>query len=414
MTISIATNDSQAQNLARIDFLDVLRGIALLGIFLMNIEFFNRSLLLAGTFPPAADGNIDIMFARATEILITGKFWILFSLLFGMGFVVMKTQADLKGMKFIPMYLRRSFALLIFGLLHIAFLWSGDILHSYALAAFVFMFIPLIPSKYSILLGVMLAMTMPLVSLSTGILGLLMPELMGEELAAVASEFQSLAAEASPVYASGTYIEVTAQRMRDFSSILSNEIFVVMTALGFFFIGAGIMRSGALLNLEKYRSSFIKYGLIFGTLGVVLIAIAQGMHTYQPLSPKGMLHLGLMMIGNLPLSIAYLCLAAVLMGYSGAGRILKLFAPAGKMALTNYLMQSVIASSVFYGYGLGYWGQWGRASLVVFVIVVFATQIVFSHLWLRYFNYGPMEWIWRAITYMKLPQMKKLPALSHT
>lgn len=76
------------------------------------------------------------------------------------------------------------------------------------------------------------------------------------------------------------------------------------------------------------------------------------------------------------------------------------------MALTNYLMQSVIASTVFFGYGLGFWARWGRAELALFVLLVFLLQVVFSHIWLRFFRFGPMEWLWRALTYWTLPSMR--------
>jgi len=93
----------------------------------------------------------------------------------------------------------------------------------------------------------------------------------------------------------------------------------------------------------------------------------------------------------------------------GASR-LRVLAPVGRMALTNYLMQSVISTTVFYGYGLGWWGL-GRAAQLGFVIVVFALQIAFSHWWLARFRYGPMEWVWRGFTYRKAPDLR-LPSAS--
>jgi uncharacterized protein len=400
--------------LKRIDTLDVLRGIALLGIFFMNIEFFNRSILEMGIAPPAVDGATDIVFARVIELCVTGKFWILFSLLFGMGFVVMKTQAAKNQRAFIPLYLRRCIALLVFGLLHTAFLWPGDILHTYAIAACIFMLVPEIPAKYSIAFGVVLSMVMPLMSIFSGGVAMLQPELMAKQLGEVASELHVLSSKAAAVYQHGSYHEVTLQRIADFSELLGNELYVVMMALGFFFIGAGIMRSGVLLDTAKYRRILIVYGLLCGTVGALLILFSQSIHTYEPLTGKGLLYQGVMMLGNLPLALAYLCLIAIAMSYATIARLLKIFAPAGKMALSNYLLQSVVASTVFFGYGLGYWGQWGRSSLVLFVIVVYATQVVCSKLWLRYFNYGPMEWIWRAITYMQLPDMKKFSAAENS
>jgi uncharacterized protein len=100
-------------------------------------------------------------------------------------------------------------------------------------------------------------------------------------------------------------------------------------------------------------------------------------------------------------------LLLLLMSSPVMAKLLSVFAPAGRMALTNYLMQSVISSLVFYGYGLGYFGEWGRAAQLLFVTAVFIGQLTFSAVWLKFFQFGPMEWLWRAISYWKMPVLKR-------
>lgn len=393
------------RKLDRIEVLDVLRGFALLGIFLMNIEYFNRPFQEFGQGIPAGSIGLDYTIARLTEIFVTGKFWVLFSMLFGMGFVVMQTQAAIDGRPFEAIYLRRTIALFVFGLLHIVLLWSGDILHSYALVAFVLMWLPLMSVRASSLIGVVLYVTPAMLLLLSGVMMGFLPEQELKEMASDSKDLASAAVQAANVYSSGTYSEAMYQRSLDFLHALNYEPFVFITALGVFLMGAAIMRSGRMLDLQAHRAFFFKAMIFCVSLAAVLIGIASLFHGSGVMEPKGMIEQALMMLGSLPLSLFYLSTIAFAMSYVSARKILGLLAPAGKMALTNYLMQSVIASTVFFGYGLGFWAKWDRTELALFVISVFLVQVIFSHVWLRYFRYGPMEWLWRALTYWTLPSM---------
>lgn len=391
----------------RIKALDVIRGFALLGIFLMNIEYFNRLFQEFGQGIPADAAGWDYAVGRLTEIFVTGKFWVLFSMLFGMGFVVMQTRVRIDGRPFELIYLRRTAALLVFGLLHVALLWSGDILHSYALVAFVLMWLPVISVRASCFIGMCLYLAPAFLSLVSGVVLSFLPE---EELNKILGESggsaQSLV-DIARVYAEGGYFDVVGQRGQDFLYLLNYEPFIFISAFGIFLIGAGIMRSGRLLDLKANRTFLLKAMACFGMVATVLIGLANAFHGHSAMEPKGMIEQALMMMGNLPLSLFYLFSIAYIMSYLAGSKILGLLAPAGKMALTNYLMQSLIGSLVFYGYGLGLWQQWGRAELALFVMSVFIAQIIFSHLWLRYFRYGPMEWLWRSLTYWTWPPMRR-------
>jgi uncharacterized protein len=408
--MSISHSNTQ-KSTPRIDALDVLRGIGLLGIFLMNIEFFNRPIMEMGLGPPAGASQLDMVIAHWTEILITGKFWPLFSMIFGMGFEVMQHQAEKDGKNFIPIYIRRCFALLILGVLHSVFLWPGDILHSYAIVGMVLLFSPRVSSVTTIVMGVSISIAMALLSILTGLsLNSASPSSV-QRLAEIIVDVKASAAHAAFVYTNGDYWQVTMQRISEFVDAMGAEYISWACAFSYFLIGSGIMRSGVLSNLKQHRGTFLKYAVIGLLLGGVMTAIAQKFHTYDVMSADGFITQGLMLSGNLPLAICYLCLLLIAMSYARIASWLKVFVPAGKMALSHYLLQSIISSTVFFGYGLGYWGQWGRANLVVFVFVVFTTQVIFSYIWLWYFRYGPIEWLLRAVTYMRLPEMKRLKCL---
>ena len=394
------------KKLARIEVLDVLRGFALLGIFLMNIEYFNRSFFDFGMGIPAGTQGLDYTVARATELWVTGKFWILFSMLFGMGFVVMQTQARLDASAFRQIYLRRTAALLAFGLLHIVFLWPGDILHSYALIGFVLMWLPVASARLSILLGAALYFGIGAMTLFSSLMFRFMPEKELKKIAADSGDVVAQAAEASQIYMHGDYWQITQQRLVDFLQVLYYEPIILIAAFGIFLLGAGIMRSGKLLDLPANRSFYLKLAISNICLATFFLLLANAFHGHSAMTSNGMLEQGFMMFANLPLALFYFGTIAYAMSFVGCAKILGVLAPAGKMALTNYLMQSLIASTVFFGYGLGFWNQWGRADLAIFVLVVFIAQVIFSHLWLRYFRYGPMEWLWRALTYWSLPPMR--------
>jgi len=395
-----------SQKLARIEVLDVLRGFALLGIFLMNIEYFNRPLQEFGQGIPEGTMGLNYAVAWLTEIFVTGKFWVLFSLLFGMGFVVMQTQALLDGRPFKVMYLRRTSALLAFGLLHVLLLWPGDILHSYALVAFALMWLPLMTLETTAWCGALLYLGPPFLMLISS----MMPGSVSSEdhhkFLEDLSRNADMAVQAANIYSSGDYVAIMGQRWLDFLALFDYEIYVFISALGVFLMGAGIMRSGRLLNLNANRRFFFRSMLVCGLSAAVLIGLAQQFQSKDLTSPESMANQALTTIGNLPFSFFYLSAIACLMSFAPARKILGLLAPAGKMALSNYLMQSLIASLVFYGYGLGLWAQWGRAELALFVVLVFIGQVIFSNIWLGYFRYGPMEWCWRAITYWSLPTMR--------
>lgn len=210
------------------------------------------------------------------------------------------------------------------------------------------------------------------------------------------------------ILSKGTYLEALSFRAHEFAgkwsevaifSILINCMFLI----GFWFVRSGIMaNTRAHLPLFKKLALFgLPVGIGFGVLGSLLsTAPVQGME-----NDPYLLAMGLLYLGNLPACLAYVSLLVLMLHSEGILSKVAVLAPYGRMALTNYLSQSVICSAVFYSYGMGYYGM-QRAHQVVFVAVVVILQILFSHWWLSKYRYGPMEWLWRAITYWKIPAFK--------
>ena len=229
---------------------------------------------------------------------------------------------------------------------------------------------------------------------------------MGGDLVAGMIEAQRLA------YGDGSYLQATLQRLLDFGIALMNLMVVGPLVFAMFLLGSWFVKSGAIADPAAHAKLFRGlrvWGLLSG-LGLVVVSF-----TLEPTLDHGDINLRfaiafcLSMAGSALMCLGYMAWIVRGMQSPALAPTLSLVAPAGRMALSNYLFQSVLGTLVFYAYGLGYFEQLPRAWQVPFVLVVFALQVVFSHLWLRKFRFGPMEWLWRSLTYAA-PQPMRLQA----
>src|SRR5690606_3800536 len=295
----------------RIQALDVIRGFALLGIFLMNIEWFSRPLQEMGSGIGPATTGIDHAAAWAVHVLVGGKFWVLFSLLFGMGFAVMSSRGG-HGAQFRSRYVRRCLVLLAFGLLHALLLWPGDILHAYAVTGLLLLAFGEVSNRARLLLGIGLyAGLASMIVVGGGLMSLVPPgETPGFETMAV--EMESAAAAAREVYAHGNYFQVVLQRGRDFLTLgVQGALMVIPMALGVFMLGAWLVRSGRMHDVASQRGWFARLALWTLPLGAVFVALAVSVGTrFDGMREMGpmLLASGLMMLGNLPLALGYVSL----------------------------------------------------------------------------------------------------------
>ena len=554
----------------RIEALDVARGFALIGICMMNVEFFNRAMATLGLGMPQGLSGANWLASFFVAYFVTGKFWTIFSFLFGMGFAVMLTRAEAAGRGFLKPYLRRILALAAFGAFHHIFIWAGDILFSYAVAAVFLLlvlygtwkwmlaaiaalialaFVPglgpvagssafatafaglialymrnetlrlklplmslilLIAGAIAVVVGAVMnllslgpieARPVPLVLsvvllvlaylsnkyhnpvsqrawragagiylfsftmvTSLGLVDYLKPpeapvpaaaleaaraRLVAEDAAkkAEAKPAPKAEAKADPKAAavkkpeptaaeqaadrvaqrekrmkeraeeeraeikamtSGSYAEAVALRAKQFVEHAPNESGFATILIGMFLLGTWFIRAGVMDNTGAHLPLFRKLAFIGLPLGIglgLLGTLIATRHLPGAQHDGYQLATGLLMLGNLPASLGYVSMLVLMLhSASGLSRV-RVLAPFGRMALTNYLMQSVVGSLFFYGYGLGHWGM-ERSLQLVYVAALCTCQIAFSHWWLSQFRYGPMEWLWRAITYMKIPPMR--------
>jgi uncharacterized protein len=393
----------------RLPVMDVLRGFALLGIFLMNIEFFSIAMQQFGSGVAPGQG-LDTLAGLAVYVLVQGKFWVLFALLFGMGFAIMRERARAAGRPFVGLFLRRVALLMLFGTLHIVLMWVGDILLAYGISALFLLALMWLRGRAALVVGVLLYLGVAGLGLAWGIAMAAIPDAMQ---AAVQQEMAAMAAEgarAAAVYRDGSFGEIVGQRIEDYLTHMTVAlVFQIPMMVGVFLIGGWLVGTGRLADPGAHRGFFAKLaigGLVLGSLGMAgVVAVGTHFDLIEQFA-ESTLAMALNTLASLPMALGYLGLV-VLAASGPAGRWLSLLAPAGRMALTNYLMQSLIASLVFYGYGLGLFGEIGRAAQVGFVFAVFAAQVAFSHWWLARFRLGPMEWLWRAGTYLQWPAMRR-------
>ena len=404
----------------RIEVMDVLRGFALLGILLMNIEAFVGPVVeaLGGVNPrfQGADRWVD----ATIYVLVQGKFFTLFSLLFGMGFAVMLERANAAGTSGTALYARRLLALLGIGLVHAILVWSGDILVSYALFGFVLLlFFRRTPVSRLPKWGIALYL-LPVLLTWAWAIGMALaqqdPQAAAEMQKGMAEQGQQMAAMGEAerqAYGTGPYLAAVAQRAADTATQLGFMAIGGWMILAMFVIGSWFVRSGVIRHPGAHLPLFRRLRNLGFGVGLPLMLWSAWRHPTMSFSEMNFgiaLSQTAAMLANVLMCLGYMSAIVLAMQRPAWARRLHWLAPAGRMALTNYLMQSVICTAIFYGYGLGYFEQLPRAWQPLFVIAVFALQVVSSRWWLSRYRFGPMEWLWRWLTYGKRPAMQLAPA----
>ena len=387
MNDSISPTSLQPVNASeRIHILDILRGFAVFGILAVNIAGFSSTAYLPGYEFTGKLPWYDAFAEALVLYLADGKFFTIFSFLFGIGFSVQMARAESKGRDLMTFYPRRLGVLLAIGILHAILFWLNDILRLYALLGFLLLAFRNVSNR-SLLAwtGIFFVANYGL-SLTTAQAELLMPN-----LADVGRE----------IYLRGSLLQVV-----QFQVLASMYVFVRVlhiqgaNVMALFLLGLLAGRVRFFENLPQNRP-FLQKILIAGLLtGIAL----NGIHHWLETSWMSNLDF---MIGALGLSAAYIsgiCLLS--MNVTGA----KLLAPlgqTGRMALTNYILQSVICSFLFNGYGLGLYEKVGAAGLWGFTLAIFGFQVLLSNWWLARFQFGPLEWVWRYLTYLQKPPFRR-------
>lgn len=381
----------------RVVSLDIIRGVSILGIFLVNMMSFHSPLLY---IDPLTwwDGSLEKATYTFIDVFAQASFYPLFSLLFGYSLVLIRDKAQSRGLNFPVLAVRRLFMLLVIGVFHAFFVWHGDILIEYALLGFLVLPMLMFSGRTLLLFGT------GLYGIPTILLVLLLMFASSGSQVTPSEMVDSKAVEQSlVVYQNGTFLEITTQRVNDwyYSNNLGNLPLFLISIYPFMLIGAGVAKESWLIRSRQYRRE-----IVILCCSTLLVGLIVKLLPYW-LEENAVVQFAQDSIGGFSLTIFYGLWIVLLVEKESLRRWLTPFAAIGKMSLSNYLFQSVTATLIFYSYGLGLYGEMSLFEGTLLVFAIFVVQLLGSSIWLRYFSYGPVEWLWRLVTYGKLVKLRK-------
>jgi len=373
----------------RIDAIDVLRGIALLGVVAMNVVTeFRVSIFERFLFPKPRLSPIDGILETILMLFVDLKALALFSLLFGAGLAI-QFERLANSERRTTLLVRRLAVLLAFGFIHLFLIWNGDILTHYALAGFIvlpFLFGP--------------RWLLALAALAFLVLYLAMQVFPPPELWPGAAVLAQDVVEAHRIYPTGSFLDVLTFRIREIPLIANLHVYIFPRTIGLFLLGAFAWRTGILRNPRRHLLFSIAAVCI--GIGAALILAHAGRFI-----PGGRIGVLAEPLGTILLALGYGAAIIGIANLASGKRLLGWAAPLGRMAFTNYLAQSVILGWIFYGYGLGLFGRLGVTSALAIGLAVYFVQVPFSAWWLSRYRYGPVEWLWRTLMYGAAQPMRQ-------
>jgi uncharacterized protein len=398
----------------RIQSIDVLRGFALLGILVMNIQSF--SMIMAAYENPTAYGNLEganywVWFC--SHVLADQKFMTIFSMLFGAGIVLMTSRQEEAEGRSAAVHYRRMGVLALFGLLHAYLFWLGDILFSYALAGMLAYLLRKLRPLTLIVLGFVSLLVPALLMVIGGFLVLwlqsLPAEQQGEMTRHISLEWrpspERVAAEVS-AYQEGWVAEF---KQRWVSALLMQTVIFLFGTLwrsgGLMLVGMGLFKRGV---FSARRSKKFYVILIAVALGVGVPIELLGVHVNQQRGwdvQAQLLNGQFNYWASILISLGWVGVIMLWCRQPRPGLLRRALAAVGQMALTNYLLHTLICTTIFYGHGFGYFGQVERVGQIEIVFAIWAFQLILSPIWLHFFRFGPAEWLWRGLTYMRFPPL---------
>jgi uncharacterized protein len=362
----------------RIESIDAIRGIALFGVLMVNLMTEFRVSIFAQFLPTGTNGLVE----RAVVIALEQKAFCLFSLLFGVGLAMQFERLSATGR---PLYwlCRRLAVLLVLGLLHLLMVWNGDILTEYAIAGAVVLPLLLLPQA-----GLLIAAAVFLFAYLLG--SVVIYSLPWPDAAALRAHVES----ANQVYSTGSVAQVWRFSWQELPLIAVLHAWVFPRTIALFLLGAFFWRAGLLRRAREYMDE-IALAAALGIVGGAAMTAARVGGGWGLLAP-------------IILALGYGAGLLALAQWPGGRKLLAPFAPVGRMAFTNYLMQSVVFGLVFFGYGFGQFGRMSAAMAFALGVAVYAAQIAISKWWLARYRFGPVEWLWRVVMYGTAQPMRGL------
>ncbi|MFP2897958.1 DUF418 domain-containing protein [Corallococcus sp. 4LFB] len=405
----------------RVHLLDALRGFALLGVFVSNsLSWFNGRLLLPreqalALAAPPLEAAVNSLFG----LLIDQKFVTLFTFLFGLGFALQLTRAEARGVSIVPVYRRRLAVLLGIGLVHMFGVWVGDILSTYAVVGFMLLPFRKCSDRAVLVWAAVLLFALPITfTVGQRLLPAVLDGAAEAERAQKATRDAEAAHRAEFLASLSSDSVVTTQRANvrfGWAGMNNpNRPLLLSIVLGRFLLGLWAGRRGLIQDVERHRPLLRRlaaWGLGVGSAVGLLVLVLNLVYRGVASPPAWLAWLRTPRdVGYLFMGTGYAAAFALLFQKERWRKVLGVFEPAGRMALTSYLMQSVMSLCLYDGWGLGLIARTPPSRTVLLCAVLFAGQLAFSHWWLARFRFGPVEWLWRSLTYGRAQPMRLTPA----
>ncbi|MGI8314473.1 DUF418 domain-containing protein [Halobacillus mangrovi] len=384
----------------RLSWVDAARGLAILGIFMVNVPAFNAPYFLYGGAAEYWPSPLSHTVQAIVDIFFQASFYTLFSFMFGFGMQMMKERLDEKNINYRPVIFRRLLILTGFGLIHAFLIWHGDILLSYGVLGMV-LFAFFNVSKGWILVWAYFMLAILVLPLTFSLY------MFRDQLQGMVN--RPLIQEAITNYGQGSLLNIWQQNADDwyYANQFANLPFLALSLIPMFLFGLYVCKKRWLHQPEKHLSSIKKVWLLTGLLFFVFKA---GPYFFG--NPEWF---DLMQdnVGGTASAIFYVLSITLLFRSEMGSKIVHPLTWVGRMSLSNYIFQSLISFLLFYSVGFGLYAKVPPIWSMIIVVIVFPLQVYASKAWLTKYRYGPLEWVWRSLTYKtKQPLRRKQKAVS--
>jgi uncharacterized protein len=386
----------------RLVTIDVLRGLALLGVLIANLHVLYSGRWMAHEAPPV---GVDAAAQWFIELAVESRAQSLLTLLFGFGFAIQLARANERGDRVVPVYARRMLALFVLGWLHILLLWWGDVTSGYAVAGCALLVFRGAPVRARWIAAAVLILVPPVIEQILGTGDFMTRALFGPH----AFERLSTATISAMHGHDRVALTIAQARLNVFWGL--QDFAYPLWLVGHFLIGYAIGvrrwfdRDGADHLAVFHKLLWWGLPVTAAHLAWTVFLATGGLAAYDVPVVARMAHVVFHELGVLAQVGVYVAAVVLVMQRPAGRRVLGVFAPLGRMPLTTYVMQSLICTFLFYAWGL----EWPIPSVtgdLEIAAVLYAAQVMIAQLWLRAFRFGPLEWIWRAAVYLKLPRLR--------
>lgn len=373
----------------RIESLDIMRGFALLGIFIANMLVFHTPYMHLDPYTWFSSNSDEITF-RWIDIFVQGSFYPIFAFLFGYGINMQYEKSLDRKTPFAPLMAKRLSILLVIGLLHALLIWSGDVLFAYASLGFLLILLVRIPAKWLIPFAAALyIIPVGLIFITMRIITKTSPDLLLEDFADVDKIESSI-----QIFANGTFGEIFTFRFFEWLVVgLGGAFMGIFIVLPIIMLGAALSKLKVIERAGELRTKIALVTVVGLALGIWIKVLPHlGNPTYDLVLLQDTL-------GGVILAAGYVGLLLLLCTNLQFRKVFGPVGKAGRMSLTTYITQSIVATTIFYSYGFGLYGKVDLITGTWIAVGVFILQVIFAELWLKKFRMGPLEWIWRRGTY---------------